>query len=138
MKSHLRKSGNASVPLIDGGTPVRPRECEPGNKRSLQGPSGSGGKMHRRQSAGPCESTELRHYRNPEGIDLAKYPPPPGFVVASATDMAKPGTPRLGWLLFTEGRWRPCSGPYYRREWWTYLRPATPTLTKSPLKRKSK
>jgi len=61
--------------------------------------------------------------RNPEGIDLEKYPPPAGHVIASDADLKAKGTPKPSWMIFHEGRWRRCSGPHMRGEHWTYSRP---------------
>lgn len=61
--------------------------------------------------------------RNPEGINLKRYPPPYGHVVASDEDLAQPKAPKRGWKIFFEGRWWSCSGPNTFHRGWTYLRP---------------
>lgn len=61
--------------------------------------------------------------RNPEGINLKRYPPPLGWVVATDEDLADPKHPKRGWKIFWDGLWRPCSGRNTFHRGWTYLRP---------------
>lgn len=63
---------------------------------------------------------------NPEAVVFSEHPIPAGYVVASAADLRVKGTPTSQWMSLFEGRWRRCSGPYMRREHWTYLRPLRP------------
>lgn len=49
----------------DGGTPVSPLAREDTRERSLYRPSGSGGKIHRRQSVGPCDHRTILFSVNP-------------------------------------------------------------------------
>lgn len=73
--------------------------------------------------------------RNPENIDLVKYPPPAGYVVASGADIiAAGGKVPDGWMYW-EGRWVNHYDPGETRRdpfnvRWTYLRPA---FTRRPI-----
>lgn len=70
--------------------------------------------------------------RNPEGIDLAQYPPPVGYVVASEEDVkAAVGMPPRGWMFFCPAceEWEPSTILIQRG--WTYLRPITPNESAS-------
>lgn len=70
--------------------------------------------------------------RNPEGIDLAKYPPPAGYVVASGADIiAAGGKVPNGWMWFVVFDWVSCYPDWVTvadsgiNSDWTYLRPIT-------------
>lgn len=67
--------------------------------------------------------------RNPERIDLKKYPPPPGYVAASDEDIkaAGPAEPR-NWMWFSETRedWVGAMHGFPIDKGMTYLRPITP------------
>lgn len=70
--------------------------------------------------------------RNPEGIDLAKYPPPVGYVVASEEDVEKArGIEPIGWMWFAVFDWASCYPDWVTVAYnginsdWTYLRPIT-------------
>lgn len=61
--------------------------------------------------------------RNPENIDLVRYPPPPGYTVASEEDVAAAPNDAC-WAFFTNG-WvinTPHSAGDIHNNW-TYLRP---------------
>lgn len=68
--------------------------------------------------------------RNPERIDLKKYPSPPGYVVASEGDCGGRVKAPREWMyfgeLFGKLRWCKCSGVLPLANDWTYLRPITP------------
>lgn len=61
--------------------------------------------------------------RNPENIDLVRYPPPPGYTVASEEDVAAAKND-AGWAFFSDG-WviNTSKSTSEIHDNWTYLRP---------------
>lgn len=62
--------------------------------------------------------------RNPENIDLNKYPPPPGYVVASELDVESVKHAPCDWMYWSDGMWHYCCGYYSPQAEWTYIRPS--------------